>query len=62
MKKAAAAWLGAAVALGVHVAWIRPRTFSWGATRDKASRPMIGDDLCPRPHVAETRRHLAVAA
>jgi hypothetical protein len=55
MKKAAAAWLGAAVTLGVHVSWIRPRIFSWGATRDEVSRPMIGDDLCSRPHLNATR-------
>jgi hypothetical protein len=55
MKQAAAACLGAAVTLGVYVGWIRPRAFAWGATREEASRPMTGDDLCPRPHLNATR-------
>src|SRR6266487_1215013 len=55
MKKAAAAGLGAAAALGVHLRWIRPRVFSWGATGDEASRPMAGDDLYPRPELNATR-------
>jgi hypothetical protein len=29
--------------------------FSWGATGDEASRPMAGDELCPRPHLNATR-------
>jgi hypothetical protein len=61
MKKAAAACLGAAVTLGVHVGWTRPRAFSWGATRDEASRPMTGDGLCPRPNLNATRA-VAIAA
>ena len=32
MNHSAAAGLGAAVALGVHLGWIRPRVFRWGAT------------------------------
>ena len=53
--KAAAAGFGVAAVLGVHLGWIRPRAFSWGATRDEASRPMAGDDLCPRPQLNATR-------
>lgn len=55
MRKAAGACLGGAVALGVHVRWVRPRAFSWGATSDEASRPMAGDELCPRPQLNATR-------
>ena len=55
MNKAAATGLGAVAALGAHLRWIRPRIFSWGATSDEASRPMAGDDLCPRPHLNATR-------
>ena len=58
MNKAAAAaglGLGTVAALGVHLLWIRPRIFSWGATRDEASRPMAGDDLCPHPQLNATR-------
>ncbi len=52
MKEGAAAGLGAAVALGVHLRWIRPRIFSWGATGDEASRPMAGrHQLAKRHHV-----------
>jgi hypothetical protein len=29
--------------------------FSWGATGDEASRPMAGDELCPRPQLNATR-------
>jgi hypothetical protein len=53
--KAAAVGLGAPAALGVYLRWIRPRVFSWGATRDEASRPMPGDELCPRPQLNATR-------
>jgi len=55
MRTATAAGLGAAAALGVYLRWIRPRVFSWGATRDEASRPMAGDELCPRPQLNATR-------
>ncbi len=55
MNKAAATGLGAVAALGAHLRWIRPRIFSWGATSGEASRPMAGDDLCPRPHLNATR-------
>jgi hypothetical protein len=55
MRTAAAAGLGAAAALGAYLRWIRPRAFSWGATRDEASRPMVGDELCPRPQLNATR-------
>jgi hypothetical protein len=37
MMKAAAVGLGAAAALGLYLRWIRPRVFSWGATRDEDS-------------------------
>jgi hypothetical protein len=55
MRNAAAAGLGAAVALGVYLRWIRPRAFSWGATGEEAGRPMAGDELCPRPQLNATR-------
>jgi hypothetical protein len=55
MFKAAAAGVGAAVALGVYVRWVRPRAFSWGATGEEAGRPMAGDELCPRPQLNATR-------
>ena len=53
--RACVAGLGAAVALGAHLRWIRPRMFSWGATGDEVNRPMPGDDLCPRPQLNATR-------
>jgi hypothetical protein len=49
------AGLGAAVALGVHLRWIRPQIFSWGASGGEVSRPMPGDDLCRRPQLNATR-------
>ena len=55
MRTAAAAGLGAAAALSLYIRWIRPPAFSWGATRDEASRPMAGDELCPRPQLNATR-------
>ena len=55
MKNSAVAGMGAAVALGAHLGWIRPRIFRWGATSDEAMRPMAGDDLCPRPQLNATR-------
>jgi hypothetical protein len=55
MRKTAAACLGGAVALGAYVRWARPRVFSWGATREEATRPMPGDELCPRPQLNATR-------
>jgi hypothetical protein len=55
MRKAAAVCLGGTVALGAYVRWARPRVFSWGATCDEASRPMTGDELCPRPQLNATR-------
>ena len=55
MMKAAAVGLGAAAALGMYLRWIRPRVFSGGATRDEASPPMAGDELCPRPQLNATR-------
>lgn len=53
--KGAAAGLGAVVALGVHLQWVSPRIFSWGATDEESTRPMTGDDLCPRPSLNATR-------
>jgi hypothetical protein len=44
-----------AVALGACVHWARPRVFSWGATSEEATRPMAGDELCPRPQLNATR-------
>ena len=55
MRKAAAVGLGAAAGLGMYLRWIRPGAFSWGATSDEASRPMAGDELCPRPQLNATR-------
>ena len=55
MIQAAAAGVGAAVALGVYVRWVRPHAFSWGATGEEAGRPMAGDELCPRPQLNATR-------
>jgi hypothetical protein len=55
MRKAAAACFGGAAALGGYLRWVRPRVFSWGATSDEASRPMAGDELCPRPQLNATR-------
>jgi hypothetical protein len=54
-EEAAAACLGAAVALGAYVRWARPRVFSWGATSEEATRPMAGDELCLRPQLNATR-------
>jgi hypothetical protein len=62
MKSSAVAGLGAALALGVHLFWIRPRIFSWGATGDEATRPMAGDALCPRPQLNATRAVTIAAA
>ena len=57
VREAAAACLGGAVALGAYVRWVRPRVFSWGATTEEATRPMAGDELCPRPQLNATRGH-----
>ncbi len=37
MRNAAAAGLGAAVALGLYLRWVRPRAFNWGATGEEAA-------------------------
>jgi hypothetical protein len=50
-----AAGLGSAIALGVHLRWIRPRVLRWGTTGDEVTRPMAGDDLVPRPQLNATR-------
>src|ERR1700745_2265153 len=55
MSNAAAAGLGAAVAPGLYLRWVRPRAFSWGATSEEAGRPMGGDELCPRAQLNATR-------
>jgi hypothetical protein len=47
--------LGGAMALGVYIRWVRPRVFSWGATNDETTRPMAGDEQCPRPQLNATR-------
>jgi hypothetical protein len=62
MKSSAVAGLGAAVALGVHLGWIRTRIFRWGATSDEARRPLVGDDLCPQPQLNATRAVTIAAA
>jgi hypothetical protein len=61
-EHSAVAALGAVAVLGVHLAWIRPRIFRWGSTEEEASRPMDGDDLCPRPHLNATRAVTIAAA
>jgi hypothetical protein len=55
MNRSVIAALGVATALVVHIRWVRPRTFSWGATGTESGRPMSGDELCPRPHLNATR-------
>jgi hypothetical protein len=62
LSKAAAAGVAAAVALGGYVRWVRPRAFSWGATGEEAGRPMVGDELCPRPQLNATRAVTVTAA
>jgi len=62
MRNAAAAGLGAAVALGLYLRWVRPRAFNWGATGEEAGRPMAGDELCPRPQLNATRAVTITAA
>ena len=48
---------GAAMAalVPVYLRWIRPRVFTWGATREEAGRPMPGDGICQRPQLNATR-------
>jgi hypothetical protein len=55
MRKAAVAGVGASAALGMHLRWVRPRMFTWGATRNEIGSSMPGDDACPRPHLNATR-------
>jgi hypothetical protein len=62
MIKAAAAGVAAAVAVGVHARWVRPRVVSWGATGEEAGRPMVGDELGPRPQLNATRAVTITAA
>lgn len=47
--------VAATAALGLHVRFVRPRLLSWGATRHEIERPMVGDDVCPRPQFSATR-------
>ncbi|MEV0168853.1 SRPBCC family protein [Nonomuraea fuscirosea] len=44
-----------AAALAAYLLLIRPRLLRWGATRGETTRPLPGDDIVPRPHVAATR-------
>ncbi|GAA1694573.1 hypothetical protein GCM10009733_107890 [Nonomuraea maheshkhaliensis] len=44
-----------AVGLAAYLLLVRPRLLRWGATRGEAIRPLPGDDIVPRPHVAATR-------
>lgn len=62
MKHSAVAALAAVAALGAHLAWIRPRIFGWGSTEEEGSRPMGGDELCPRPQLNATRAVTVTAA
>jgi uncharacterized protein YndB with AHSA1/START domain len=55
MKGMAAVSAALAMAVSGYLRWIRPRVFSWGATRDEATRPMAGDDICQRPQLNATR-------
>jgi hypothetical protein len=55
MKRTAAASAALALAVSGYLRWIRPRVFSWGATRDEATRPMAGDGVCQRPQLNATR-------
>jgi hypothetical protein len=55
VRKAAVASLGASGALGMHLRWVRPRMFSWGATSAEIRSSLAGDDLCPRPQLNATR-------
>ena len=55
MRKAAVAGVGASTALGMHLRWVQPRMFNWGATRTEICSSMAGDDVCPRPHLNATR-------
>jgi hypothetical protein len=52
-----ARWAGTAIAAAVpvYLRWIRPRVFTWGATREEISRPMPGDEVCRRPQLNATR-------
>jgi hypothetical protein len=55
MKGTAAVSAGLAAAVSGYLRWIRPRVFSWGATRDEATRPLAGDEVCHRPQLNATR-------
>ncbi len=53
--KAVGAGGAVGTAAGIHLRWVRPRIFSWGATPEETRRPMPGDDVCPRPQLNATR-------
>jgi hypothetical protein len=55
MNKAIGAGVAAGAAAGIHLRWVRPRIFSWGAAPGEAGRPMAGDEVCPRPQLNATR-------
>ncbi|MGN6172240.1 MAG: SRPBCC family protein [Streptosporangiaceae bacterium] len=55
MNRAIGAGVAAGAAVGIHLRWVRPRIFSWGATPEEAGRPMAGDEVCPRPQLNATR-------
>jgi hypothetical protein len=55
MNRAIGAGGAAAATLGMHLRWVRSRTFSWGATAEEIGRPMAGDEVCPRPQLNATR-------
>lgn len=41
--------------VAVHILWLRPRLFRWGATREEAARPLPGDNEVPNAQVHGTR-------
>jgi uncharacterized protein YndB with AHSA1/START domain len=55
MKGTAAVSAALVTAVSGYLRWIRPRVFSWGATRDEVTRPLAGDDICQRPQLNATR-------
>ncbi|WP_269172701.1 hypothetical protein [Modestobacter sp. VKM Ac-2981] len=59
-------WRGLLVLFGlagaaIHLAVVRPRQLTWGATADEVSRPLPGDDLVACPTFLATRA-ISVAA
>lgn len=48
--------LGGTIALiAVYFALIRPQTLIWGATKEEAARPLMGDAIVQKTHFAATR-------